>query len=207
MPSLTLFLTALAVLLMLGVVLIIDFFFRRDVYNRSDPVSFALLLYSFLLVSSDTGLNIVRQITGKDVNLSLVIAGAIYLGVVFAVFQFAKFAHKNFKAAQDDTVREYLESIRSSATAPDAVWRALEALGTSAIEPDVFLQQKTKRKRRIEYLKLVRQLTGAAIEPELDQEKLLVQERSTRLVAQIGYSVASSFGLLSTLYFFFVRLR
>ena len=122
MPEYTTIFAALGLLIvLLGIVLTIDFFFRQDVYDRSDPLSFAILLYSFLLVATDTGLNIMSQITAKDVNVPLIISGACYLAVVYVVFQFAKFAHKKFKKAQVDKIKKYLKSIRASSSAPDAV--------------------------------------------------------------------------------------
>ena len=192
-------------LVVLGVVLLIDFFYRRELYNRSDPVSLSLLGYSFLLVLSDAGINMLKQIRTHQFDGFFLTAAVIYLGCVFGIFQFAKGAHRNFRLAQEKRVRDYLASLQRTITAPPGVWRALEELGTGTIEPDVFVRSQSKENRRVEYLRLVADLTNAQITPEEDQANLLVSEKRVRQIARAGYITAVVFGLLSTMFFFFVR--
>jgi hypothetical protein len=205
LPTLESTVGAVLTLVVLGVVLTIDFFYRRELYNRSDPVSLSLLGYSFLLVLSDAGVNFLRQIRTHQFDGFFLTAAVIYLGTVFGVFQFAKGAHRNFKLAQEKRVRDYLAGLQRTITAPSGVWRALEELGTGTIEPDVFVRNQAKENRRVEYLRLVAELTNAPVNPEKDQENLLVQEKSVRKVARAGYIIAFVFGLLSVLFFFYVR--
>ncbi|HMH45129.1 MAG TPA: hypothetical protein VK557_16685 [Pyrinomonadaceae bacterium] len=205
MPNLTSIVAMLLSLVVLGVVVTIDFFYRRELYNRSDPISLSLLGYSFLLVLSDAGINMLRQIRTHQFDGFFLTAAVIYLGSVFGVFQFAKGAHRSFRQAQEKQVRDYLAVLQRTITAPSAVWRALEELGTGTIEPDVFVKNQSKENRRVEYLRLVAELTNASITPEVDQENLLVQDKKIRKVARAGYIIAFLFGLLSTMFFFYVR--
>jgi hypothetical protein len=202
------FLKPIAIVGVLVLVLVIDFVFRRNVYNRSDPLSFSILGYSVLLVVPIVFLRILEGIKTDPTihvemsNIGLLIGAFVYIVLLFVVFPMATNAHKDFLLAQGKRITAYLHSLPLEAP-QSGVLEALEALGKSMIEPDVFVRNRAKAIKRIEYLLLVKTSTGIeAIDPMVDQEKLLAREG--RLWAQFWYVATFLFGLASTLYFYTV---
>jgi hypothetical protein len=202
------FLKPIAFVAVLVLVLVIDFVFRRNVYNRSDPLSFSILGYSFLLVVPIVCLRIVEGIKTEPSlhlemsNVGLLIGAFVYIVLLFIIFLMATSAHKDFLLAQGKKITSYLRSLPLT-TEQAGVLEALEALGKSMIEPDVFVRNPAKAIKRIEYLVLVKTSTGIqSIDPIVDQQKLLAREG--RLWAQFWYVATFLFGLASTLYFYTV---
>jgi hypothetical protein len=198
-------LNALATLLLLIFILLFDFTVRRNLYNRSDPMSLTLMLYSFLLIVADGLLRILREISSGRSDSRLLILSLIYLALFFVIFLTVNTSHKNFQYAQERAVKTYLRTLSQVTQAPEAVWRALEVLGTEIIEPDLFRRNLSKQRRRIEYLSLVRKLTQADLDPTLDQEKLLVTDRKVIALSRLAYISAFVFAVVSTLVFFMQR--
>lgn len=196
-----------ATVAVLALVLVIDFVFRRDVYNHSDPLSFSILGYSVLLVVPVAFLRILQGIKTEpslhvEVSISFLIAAFVYIVLLFVIFPLARNAHRASILAQERTITDYLNTLRP-ANAQNGVWGALEALGKSMVEPDVFQRNPAKADKRIEYLGLVKKFTGIPeIDPIADQRKLLVGKG--RFVAQFWYMATFFFGLASTLYFYTV---
>jgi hypothetical protein len=184
-------------------VLLIDFVFRRDVYNRSDPLSFSILCYSLLLIVPTVLLKILAAIRAQperhDAPPSLLISAIVYFVGLFIIQFFARNAHKALLQAQEKRIAAYLRSHWPTHAQSD-VRDALEALGNSVIEPDVFVKNRAKAKKRVEYLQLVKRVTGSDSIKTEDQEDLLASEG--RLAAQIWYVITFLFGLTSTLVFY-----
>jgi len=185
--------------IMLVLVLWLDYLMRKDIYNRADPLSFSLLFYSFVLVVTDLGVKLVQLLRGNPDNKFFYIAsGYLLLGLIIFV---------------DD----YLDRLRKNpvvgANVPEDFWPALKRLGKDMVEPDAFRNSKFKRKKRIEFLKLVQQLTSTRTEPAEEQEKFLAEEQEKLLVndvgvknmARVGYALAIVFGLTGTLVLLLLR--
>jgi hypothetical protein len=135
-----------------------------------------------------------------EVSNSLLIGAFVYIVLLFIIFPMARNAHKDFLLAQGKKITAYLRAL-SLPAAQSGVLEALEALGKSMIEPDVFVRNPLKAVKRVEYLELVKTATGIeAIDPTVDQQKLLAREG--RLWAQFWYVATFLFGLASTLYFY-----
>ena len=84
--------------------------------------------------------------------------------------------------------------------------RALEALGKSMIEADVFRWNRVKKGKRIKYLQLVLDCTGIqSINPTVDQRELLVHEG--RFGLRCWYIATFVFGLAGTLWFYRLELH
>ena len=210
-----------ATAIVLVAVLLVDFNFRKDVYGRSDPLSFTLLNFSIVFVLSDTLLKFLRSFEqGTELTLKEFVGVIIFL-VAYLVFQpFARRAHGDLIEAQRNNLSKYLTDLRraiasSQSNAPasqanpqnrqlnqDSLWNAIEQLGKTALEPDLFNSNRTKKKKRIEYLSTVAALTSAEhVNPTEDEKKLLVQDKSITYYAGVIYCLAGTFGSISAIYF------
>jgi hypothetical protein len=128
-------------------VLVADFGFRRFVYGRSDPLSFSLLIYSFLLVASDSFLKILSVPT-SDVQPPPrgLIPGLVYLALFVVIFLLATLAHQGYKLAQEEKIQAYLRTLLPKNADQTAVREVLEKLATTMIEPDAFEILPSRRK-------------------------------------------------------------
>lgn len=192
---------AVITLALLFFVVALDFAFRRGVYDRSDPISLTLLVYSFFLIIANSSLEISRSYRTGRLDVRFLSALFAYITFAYIIFFLARTVHREFRYEQEKAVRNYLASISATTEAPIEMWRSLEALGASMIEPDLFLRNFFKQEKRIEYLILVRDLTGAPIDPEVDQTKLLVTNLRIRLFSRVVYTLAFVFALLSSIFF------
>ena len=99
---------------MVVLVLLIDFVFRRDVYNRSDPLSFSILCYSLLLIVPTVLLKILAAVRAEpnrhDAPASFLISAIVYLVFLFIILFFARNAHKALLLAQEKNIANYLRS-------------------------------------------------------------------------------------------------
>ncbi|MFZ1700745.1 MAG: hypothetical protein WBO10_03540 [Pyrinomonadaceae bacterium] len=195
-----------------GVVLFLDFIFRRVAYNRSDPLSFSLLGFSFLLVVTDVSLKVIEIFDKrKDPNYSgaddiiLVLIAFAYVLSTIVIFYLAKIAHVAFQNEQQKLIHNYLENLRNTNPTGNGVWGALEALGKNMIEPDLYENNPAKREKRIEFLERVRDLAGVTINPEEEQGNLIVGKGPARRWARVTYAFTFVFALAVTLYFFAER--
>ena len=201
--------SAVLTLIVLAVVLIADFVFRMEVYNRSDPVSFSLLGYSLVLVVSNALLAIVknfcaaRQAGVKDaLQIEYLIAVVIYFVGLFIIFLLAKRTHRDLQEAQAEKIRGYLDDKKPGVQQPAAIWHVFQDLGAGTLEPVVFFPTNPKKRlKRIQYLKKLKDSTGANIIPEREERDLLVEDKIIKIKAICGYTAAFVYGTISALFF------
>jgi hypothetical protein len=208
----SLFIAALPSVLAVVLVLTFDFVFRMQVYDRSDPLSLSLLSFSAVLIVSETLLKMARG----SAELSRLLPGAfLYIVLLFIITLFAQRAHRGLQEAQRERVRTFLQTLRSSLSVAsagvhpgsvlntqDALWTALVDLGNSMLEPDLFRQNPKKRKKRIEFLHKVRDLTGAvSLDPLTAERELTVSDGTVKAFAGVMYNIALIFGLLAAVFF------
>ena len=85
------------------IVLLTDFSYRRDVYNRSDPLSFSILGYSVLLITPTVFLRFLDvikidsntrliQIDWAPISV-LLFSACFYFALLFIIFSFLKKDH------------------------------------------------------------------------------------------------------------------
>lgn len=188
----------------LVVVLLGDFLFRRNLYDRSDPLSFSILGYSFLLVIP---IVLLQMIHGGKRNETEQNIAFLYILCFFIIFLLTREAHKRLIAKQQERVVSYLNGLRRTANAnnmivADGVWDALEELGKWMIEPIAFRQSGSKSEKRDEYFRLVNQYTRCQLAKPEDQADLRIVKGQVLWWARVCYSVSLCVGVISTLYFY-----
>jgi hypothetical protein len=195
-------------------IVIVDFSVRKHFYGHSDPVFFTLLNYSLLFVIGGLLIGIAKYIrAGRDFFEYQASANAALYLIVFILVAFLTVpVHKELKKRQHEHVQRFIQALPNNfgINVHAEKLNLLILLSDSFLEPDLFFYNSTKRNKRIEFLRIMKESIGIDDEhfdPVSLEKDLRLKYKTIRRKACLAYWFAGLYGFISAILFTYLSIR